>query len=66
MLAEVTTPTGKRGIRRSAEGNLIGYIGGKRWEIINGLGIDPYTDAEAKAADAWLSGREDWQAAAWE
>lgn len=66
MICEATAPTGKRSIRRSAEGNLIGYIGGKRWEIINGLGIDPYTDAETKAATAWLAGRDDWQAAAWE
>lgn len=59
-------PKGKRRTRRSPEGNLIGYIGGRRWEIINGCGIEPFSHQEARAEAAWLAGREDWQAAAWE
>ena len=59
-------PKGKRGIRRNVYGNMYGYIGGKKWECINGCGIDPFTEAEGKAAAAWLAGREDWQMAAWE
>lgn len=61
-----TEPKGKRRTRRSPEGNLIGYIGGRRWEIINGCGIDPFSAQETKAEAAWLAGREDWQDAAWE
>jgi hypothetical protein len=56
----------KRTVRRSPTGNLIGYLGGKRWEIINGCGIDPFTEAEDKAAAAWVQGREDWREAAWQ
>lgn len=57
-------PKGKRRTRRSPEGNLIGYIGGRRWEIINGCGIEPFSEQEALAEAAWLAGREDWQDAA--
>lgn len=57
---------GKRTVRRNIYGNLIGYIGGKRVEEFNGCDINPYSQAEEKAAAAWMAGREDWQAAAWE
>lgn len=59
-------PQGKRTVRRNRYGNLIGYIGRTRWEEIGGLGIEPFSDAEAKAAKAWIAGREDWLDAAWE
>ena len=58
-------PKGKRAVRRNAYGHMHGYIGGRKWECINGCGIDPYTDAEAKACAAWLAGDPDWQIAPW-
>ena len=56
----------KRTTRRNVYGNVWGYIGGKKTEPINGQGIDAYSDAERKASEAWIAGREDWQNAAWE
>ena len=61
-----TPPEGKRTVRRNAHGVLRGYIGRTAWETISGLGLTPFSDAEAKAADAWVAGREDWHDAAWE
>lgn len=55
------TPTGKRAVRRSAHGNLIGYIGGKRWEVITSGDLPEYSAAEANAAEAWMQGRTDWR-----
>lgn len=54
-------PTGKRSVRRSAHGNLIGYISGKRWEVITSGDLTEYSAAEAKAAEAWMQGRTDWR-----
>lgn len=54
-------PTGKRTVRRSAHGNLIGYIGGRRWEVITCGDLPEYSAAEAKAAEAWMQGRDDWR-----
>ena len=59
------TPNGKRTVRRSATGNLIGYIGRTRWEIINVMGISEYSKEETIAAQAWIDGREDWADAPW-
>lgn len=56
-----TAPKGKRSVRRSAHGNLIGYIGGKRFEVITCCDLTEYSEAETKAAEAWLQGREDWR-----
>ena len=56
-----TPPTGKRSVRRSAHGNLIGYISGKRWEIITCGDLPEYSAAEAKAAEAWMQCRTDWR-----
>lgn len=60
------TPTGKRSTRRSARGNLIGYAAGRRWTVINGCGVEPYSEQETRAETAWLAGRTDWKDAAWE
>ena len=61
-----TPPQGRRTVRRNAHGVLKGYIGRTQWETISGLGISEYSEQEAKAATAWISGREDWHNAAWE
>ena len=54
-------PRGKRAVRRSQHGNLIGYIGWKRWEVITSGDLTEYSAAEAKAAEAWMQGRTDWR-----
>lgn len=56
----------KRRVARNIHGNLIGYEGRHWVEMITGCGRDPYSEAEDKAAHAWVAGREDWQDAAWE
>jgi len=61
-----TAPQGKRTVRRNAYGNLVGYVGRTRWEDITCGGVEPFSEAEEKAAAAWIAGREDWQDAAWE
>lgn len=61
-----TAPQGKRKVRRNRYGNLIGYIGRTRWEDITCGGVEPFSEAEEKAANAWIAGREDWLDAAWE
>lgn len=55
------TPSGKRSVRRSRAGNLIGYIGGKRLEVITCCDLPEYSAAETKAAEAWMQGRTDWR-----
>lgn len=54
-------PAGKRSVRRSAHGNLIGYIGGKRWEVITCGDLPEYSAAEKHAAQAWMQGRTNWR-----
>lgn len=61
-----TEPKGKRTVRRNRYGILKGYIGRTQWESIDGPGITPYSDAETKAAEAWIAGREDWHNAPWD
>jgi hypothetical protein len=56
----------KRSVRRTIYGNLQTYEGGKWLGEINGCGIDSFSDAEDKAAAAFLAGRDDWRDAAWE
>lgn len=60
-----TDPKGKRTARRSAVGNMIGYIGGRRWEVITSCGIEPYTKEEEVATAAWLAGDPNWLDAPW-
>ena len=64
MTNELETPKGKRSVRRRND-NLVGYIGGKPWEIINGRGIDIWGETAEKASRFWIEGRTDWYEAAW-
>lgn len=56
-----TEPTGKRTVRRNSYGVLKGYIGRTQWETISGGDLTEHSEAEAKAAEAWMQGRADWR-----
>jgi hypothetical protein len=47
-----TEPKGKRTVRRTVRGSLIGYIGKTQWEYF-GEAFDPAAEERARA---WLSG----------
>ena len=46
------TPKGKRTLKTTIYGNLVGYVGGKRWEEFG----DCYSECNKNVAAAWLTG----------
>ena len=60
-----TEPQGKRTVRRNNYGILKGYIGRTPWETITSGGLSAFSDAETKAAEAWVAGDPDWRDAPW-
>lgn len=52
---EGSTPKGKRTIRRTNAGNLIGYIGGRLWVNFG----DVFAPDTRERANAWVEGREE-------
>jgi hypothetical protein len=46
------TPKGKRTVKHNIYGNLVGYVGGKRWEEFG----DAYCRMNRAEAAAWAAG----------
>jgi len=65
-MTELRDMTGKRTTKRNAYGNLVGYVGGKRWDNLNGMDVEPYSDAEKRVQAAFLAGHNDPTSVAWD
>lgn len=48
------TPKGKRTIKSNIYGNLVGYVGGKRWEEFG----DAHLESNKRAAELWAGGMD--------
>lgn len=51
---EDPTPAGKRSVRRSVRGSLIGYVAGRMWTNFG----DAFDGEAQRRAEAWLAGEE--------
>lgn len=51
-IAQEETPKGKRTVKANIYGNLVGYIGKKRWEEFG----DCYSTCNQNVAAAWATG----------